>query len=139
MRSILHIDMDAFYASIEQRDNPSYRGKPVVVGADPRRGKGRGVVSAASYEARLFGIRSAMPIRQAYRCCPSAIFLPVRMERYVNVSTRIFEIFSRYTNLVEPLSLDEAFLDVTGSYTLFGSAETIGRRIQEKILREQQL
>ena len=138
-RSILHIDMDAFYASIEQRDNSSYRGKPVVVGADPRGGKGRGVVSAASYEARVFGIRSAMPIRQAYRRCPSAIFLPVRMERYVNVSARIFEIFSRYTNLVEPLSLDEAFLDVTGSYALFGSAETIGRRIQKKIFREEQL
>ncbi|GJL62331.1 MAG: DNA polymerase IV [Nitrospirales bacterium] len=139
MRSILHIDMDAFYASVEQRDNPAYRGKPVVVGANPQGGKGRGVVSAASYEARTFGIHSAMPISEAYRRCPSAIFLPVRMTRYEEVSERIFEIFSRYTDLVEPLSLDEAFLDVTGSYALFGSAETIGRRIQSKILKEEQL
>jgi len=139
MRSILHVDMDAFFASVEQRDNPAYRGKPVVVGANPQGGKGRGVVSAASYEARTFGIHSAMPISHAYRRCPSAIFLPVRMARYEEVSERIFEIFSRYTDLVEPLSLDEAFLDVTGSYALFGSAETIGRRIQTKILKEEQL
>ncbi|GJL56357.1 MAG: DNA polymerase IV [Nitrospirales bacterium] len=139
MRSILHVDMDAFYASIEQQDNPAYRGKPVVVGANPQHGKGRGVVSAASYEARTFGIHSAMPIGQAYRRCPSAIFLPVRMARYEEVSKRIFEIFSRYTDLVEPLSLDEAFLDVTGSYALFGSAETIGRRIQARILKEEHL
>ncbi len=139
MRSILHVDMDAFYASIEQRDNPAYRGKPVVVGADPRGGKGRGVVSTASYEARIFGIHSAMPISQAYRCCPGGIFLPVRMERYQEVSRRIFNIFHRYTDLVEPLSVDEAFLDVTGSYALFGSAKTIGRRIQEKIWKEERL
>ena len=139
MRSILHIDMDAYYASVEQRDNPVYRGKPVVVGADPKGGTGRGVVSAASYEARDYGIHSAMPIGQAYRQCPDGIFLPVRMERYHEISGRIFAIFSRYTDLVEPLSVDEAFLDVTGSYALFGSPETIGRRIQEKIWKEEQL
>ncbi|WP_447968202.1 DNA polymerase IV [Nitrospira sp. M1] len=139
MRSILHVDMDAFYASIEQRDNPAYRGQPVVVGANPQNGKGRGVVSAASYEARTFGIHSAMPISHAYRRCPSAVFLPVRMARYEEVSKRLFEIFLRYTDLVEPLSVDEAFLDVTGSYALFGSAETIGRRIQAKILKEEHL
>ncbi|MGB0909588.1 MAG: DNA polymerase IV [Nitrospirales bacterium] len=139
MRSILHIDMDAFYASVEQRDNPDYRDKPVVVGADPKEGRGRGVVSAASYKAREFGIHSAMPIRQAYWRCPSAVFLPVRMHRYQEVSKKIFEVFHRYTDLVEPLSLDEAFLDVTGSSALFGSAETIGRRIQEKIWKEEHL
>ena len=139
MRSILHIDMDAFYASVEQRDNPVYRNRPVVVGADPDGGKGRGVVSAASYEARECGIHSAMPISQAFRRCPAGVFLPVRMERYHEVSERIFEIFHRYTDLVEPLSVDEAFLDVTGSYALFGSAETIGRRIQKKIWKEEQL
>ena len=139
MRSILHVDMDAFFASVEQRDNPSYQRKPVIVGADPRGGKGRGVVSAASYEARQFGVHSAMPISHAYRACPQAVYLPVRMERYQEVSSSIFEIFYRYTDLVEPLSLDEAFLDVTGSHSLFGSAETIGRRIQEKVWREERL
>ena len=139
MRSIIHVDMDAFYASVEQRDHPQYRGKPVVVGADPQGGKGRGVVSAASYEARDFGIHSAMPISQAYRRCPRGVYVPVRMDRYQEVSNRIFDIFHRYTDLVEPLSLDEAFLDVTGSRRLFGGAEIIGQRIQEKIWKEESL
>ena len=139
MRSILHVDMDAFFASVEQRDNPAYQGNPVVVGADPRGGKGRGVVSAASYEARQFGIHSAMPIRHAYQQCPQAVYLPVRMERYQEVSASLFEIFHRYTDLVESLSLDEAFLDVSGSHSLFGSAETIGRRIQEKVWQKERL
>ena len=131
--------MDAFYASVEQRDNPQYRGKPVVVGADPQGGKGRGVVSAASYEARTFGIHSAMPISQAFRRCPQAVYVGVRMARYQAVSARIFEIFHRYTDLVEPLSLDEAFLDVTGSRRLFGGAEIIAQRIQEKIWQDERL
>jgi DNA polymerase-4 len=139
MSTILHIDMDAFYASVEQRDQPSYRNKPVIVGADPQRGKGRDVVCAASYEARVFGIHSAMPINQAYRRCPKGVFLPVRMARYQEVSSRIFAIFHRYTDLVEPLSLDEAFLDVTGSLRLFGPAEEIGLRIQAEIAREEHL
>ena len=138
-RWILHIDMDAFYASVEQRDQPAYRGRPVIVGADPQDGRGRGVVSAASYEARTFGIHSALPISQAYRRCPEGVFLPVRMSRYQAVSAHIFRIFGRYTDLVEPLSLDEAFLDVTGSLRLFGSAEAIGRRIQTEILTETEL
>lgn len=137
MSIIIHIDMDAFYASVEQRDQPSYRNKPVIVGADPQRGKGRGVVCAASYEARVFGIHSAMPINQAYRRCPKGVFLPVRMARYQEVSSRIFAIFHRYTDLVEPLSLDEAFLDVTGSLRLFGPAEEIGLRIQAEISQEE--
>ena len=139
MRSILHIDMDAFYASVEQRDNPAFRGKPLVVGADPKKGKGRGVVSAASYEARMFGIHSAMPISRAYRRCPKAVYVPVSMARYREVSVRIFDIFHHYTDMVESLSLDEAFLDVTGSYRLFGNAETIGRRVQERIWKEERL
>ena len=139
MSTIIHIDMDAFYASVEQRDQPSYRNKPVIVGADPQKGKGRGVVCAASYEARVFGIHSAMPINQAYRRCPKGVFLPVRMARYQEVSSRIFATFHRYTDLVEPLSLDEAFLDVTGSLRLFGPAEKIGLRIQAGIAQEEHL
>jgi len=135
-RQILHIDMDAFYASVEQRDHPAYRGRPVIVGADPQGGSGRGVVSASSYEARTFGIHSAMPISRAYRLCPDGIFLPVRMSHYQAVSSQIFAIFGRYTDLVESLSLDEAFLDVSGSLRLFGPAEAIGRRIQEEIRAE---
>lgn len=135
-RWIIHIDMDAFYASVEQHDHPAWRGRPVIVGADPQDGRGRGVVSAASYEASAFGVHSAMPISQAYRRCPEGVFLPVRMSRYQTVSARIFQIFHRYTDLVEPLSLDEAFLDVTGSLRLFGLAATIGRRIQTEIRAE---
>ncbi len=131
--------MDAFYAAIEQHDHPEYREKPVIVGADPQAGKGRGVVSAASYEARTFGIHSALPIRHAFQRCPEGIFLPVRMSRYRESSDRIFSIFQRYTDLVEPLSLDEAFLDVTGSIRLYGSAEHIGHQIQREIQNEEGL
>jgi len=135
-RWIIHVDMDAFYASVEQRDYSEYRGKPVIVGANPQGGKGRGVVSAASYEARKFGIHSAMPISQAYKHCPHGIFLPVRMKRYEEVSAKIFSIFHRYTDLVEPLSLDEAFMDVTGSLRLFGTAQAIGGQILRDITKE---
>ncbi|MDT7044224.1 DNA polymerase IV [Candidatus Nitronereus thalassa] len=138
-RWIIHVDMDAFYASVEQRDYPEYRGKPVIVGADPKEGKGRGVVSAASYEARKFGIHSALPIGQAYRRCPHGVFLPVRMARYQEVSSHIFSIFHRYTDLVEPLSFDEAFLDVTGSLRLFGTPQAIGAQIQRDIWNEEHL
>ncbi|MEZ4386847.1 MAG: DNA polymerase IV [Candidatus Krumholzibacteriia bacterium] len=132
-RAILHVDMDAFYASVEVLDDPSLRGKPVIVGGSAA---GRGVVSAASYEARRFGVHSAMPAGQAHRLCPQGVFLPPRMERYVEISRRIFAIFAEYTPLVEGLSVDEAFLDVTGCRRLFGPAEQIGRTLKARIARE---
>ncbi|MBI2001773.1 MAG: DNA polymerase IV [candidate division NC10 bacterium] len=138
-RNIIHLDMDAFYASVEQLDHPAYRGRPVVVGADPRAGKGRGVVAACSYEARPFGIRSAMPISRAYRLCPKAIYVRPRMGRYAEMSDRIFAILRDYTDLVEPLSIDEAFLDVTASQRLFGPAEAIGRTLKARIRSELRL
>ena len=122
--------MDAFYASVEQLDNPDLVGKAVIVGGDPQK---RGVVSAASYEARKFGVHSAMPMSQAVRLCPSGIVLLVRMNRYAEISQQIHAIFQRFTPEIEPISLDEAFLDVTQSLRLFGSAEKIGREIKHQI------
>jgi DNA polymerase IV len=133
MRSILHVDMDAFYASIEQIDNPDYKGRPVIVGADPKGGQGRGVVAACSYEARKFGVHSALPISRAWKLCPKGVYVRPRMHRYVEVSHQIMGVFRRYTDLVEPLSIDEAFLDVTGSIALFGPAEQIARSIKKEI------
>ena len=129
-RQIIHIDMDAFYASVEQHDNPDLKGKAVIVGGVPQQ---RGVVSAASYEARKFGVHSAMPMANAIRLCPDAIVLPVRMRRYAEVSEQIRAIFQKFTPDIEPISLDEAFLDVTGSVHLFGCAENIGREIKRQI------
>ena len=133
---ILHVDMDAFYASVEERDDPRLVGKPVIVGGTA---EGRGVVAAANYVARKFGIHSAMPAVTARRLCPQAVFLPVRMSHYAAISHQIREIFEQYTPLVEPLSLDEAFLDVTGSEHLFGSAAEIARRIKQQIRDEVRL
>jgi DNA polymerase-4 len=132
VRQILHIDMDAFYASVEQNDEPLLRGKPVVVGGPSR----RGVVTAASYEARPFGVRSAMPMAEALRLCPQAIVVPPRMARYAEISGIVFEIFRRFTPLVEGLSLDEAFLDVTHSQSLFGDGREIARKIKDAVRRE---
>ena len=129
-RQIVHVDMDAFYASVEQLDNPDLVGKAVIVGGDPKR---RGVVSAASYEVRKFGVHSAMPMSRAVRLCPDAIVLPVRMKRYVEFSKQIHAIFQEFTPQVEPISLDEAFLDVTGSLRLFGCGQEIGREIKKQI------
>jgi DNA polymerase IV len=132
-RAILHVDMDAFYASVEVLDDPALRGKPVIVGGTP---EGRGVVAACSYEARRFGVHSAMPAGRALRLCPDGVFLRPRMARYVEISERIFAVFHRYTPLVEPLSIDEAFLDVTGCERLFGPAEAVGRSIKTAIRDE---
>lgn len=130
IRKIIHIDMDAFYASVEQRDRPEFKGKPVVVGGDPN---SRGVVAACSYEARKFGIHSAMASSRAHRLCPHAIFLRPRFDVYRSVSSKIREIFCEYTNLVEPLSLDEAFLDVTNNFKGMTSATLLAREIKKKI------
>jgi len=132
-RAILHVDMDAFYAAVEVLDQPALAGRPVIVGGTP---EGRGVVAAASYEARRYGVHSAMPAAQAIRRCPHGVFLRPRMERYLEVSEQVFAIFRDYTPLVEPLSIDEAFLDVTGSTRLFGPGEAIGRALKARIRRE---
>ena len=127
------MDMDAFYASVEQRDRPELRGRPVIVGADP---KGRGVVSAASYEARVFGVRSAMPIGKAARLCPDGVFLPVDMDKYAGASRQIMGILGDFSPLVEPVSVDEAFVDLTGTASLFGPAPEAVREIKRRIRAE---
>ena len=131
-KHIIHFDMDAFYPSVEILDNPALKGKPVIVGGS----KERGVVSSASYEARRFGVHSAQPVAKAKRLCPDGIFLPVRMSRYQEISKQVFEIFYRFTPLVEPISIDEAFLDVTGSIRLFGRPEDIAKKIKQIVLTE---
>jgi len=138
-RTILHADLDAFYAAVEVRENPALSGRPVVVGADPRGGRGRGVVAAASYEARAYGIHSAMPISQAYRRCPHAVYLRPRGRLYAAVSKHFLAILGRYTDLVQPLSIDEAFLDVTASRALFGDGATIARRIRTDVRAEERI
>ncbi|QDT28659.1 DNA polymerase IV [Gimesia panareensis] len=136
MRTILHVDMDAFYASIEERDHPELKGQPIIVGGQA---ESRGVVSAANYAAREFGVHSAMPMKTARALCPHAHYFPVRMKDYAAVSQIIQQIFHRFTPLVEPLSLDEAFLDVTGSKLLFGSGEQIAHSIKREIQESLQL
>jgi DNA polymerase-4 len=133
---IIHVDMDAFYASVEERDRPELRGQPVIVGGTP---ECRGVVAAANYEVRKFGVHSAMPAAKAKRLCPHAVFLPSRIDYYAQISRQIRDIFHRFTPLVEPLSLDEAFLDATGSESLFGTSVEIGRQIKHEIYDSQQL
>ena len=135
LRAILHVDMDAFYASVEQRDRPELRGQPLIVGGTSN----RGVVAAASYEVRKFGVRSAMPIREALRRCPHAICVKPRMSVYREVSHQVFAVFHEYTPIVEGLSLDEAFLDVTASLSLKGDAVTIARGIKQRIRAETRL
>lgn len=135
LRSILHVDMDAFYASVEQRDNPELRGKPLVVGG----GDNRGVVAAASYESREFGVRSAMPMAEARRRCPDLLRVAPRMSHYKAVSDQIFDVFREFSPLVEGLSLDEAFLDVTASLSLFGSGRKIAVEIKQRIRDETKL
>jgi DNA polymerase IV len=136
IRKIIHVDMDAFFASVEQRDNPEYRGKPIVVGGTAEQ---RGVVAAASYEARRYGIHSAMPSRTAIQRCPQVIFVRPRFDVYSEVSQQIREIFYRYTDLVEPLSLDEAYLDVTSNKRGLPSATLIAKEIKAAIFQETNL
>jgi nucleotidyltransferase/DNA polymerase involved in DNA repair len=131
--------MDAFFAAIEQREHPNLFGKPVIVGADPKKGKGRGVVSTCSYEARKFGVHSAMPISQAYKLCPHGIYVPPNGSLYSQVSKDIFKLFYEFTDLVEPLSIDEAFLDVSGCIQLFDSAKNIGEKLKYRIYENQAL
>ncbi len=135
-RTILHVDLDAFYASVEQRDNPALRGKPIAVGGGT---SGRGVVMAASYEARPYGVRSAMPARTAIALCPQLIFVPVDGRKYSRVSKDVMAVLRRYTPVVEQVSIDEAFLDLTGTEALFGPGEAVGRRIKSDIRKEIEL
>ncbi len=130
---IIHVDMDAFYAAVEKKDNPELEGKPVIIGGDP---EGRGVVSTACYIARKYGVHSAMPAAEAKRRCPQAIFLTPRMARYQEISEKIFDILDSFTPVIEKLSVDEAFLDIKGTERLFGSPREVGRKIQQKIDQE---
>lgn len=136
IRKIIHVDMDAFYASVEQRDDPALRGRPVIVGGQP---DGRGVVAACSYEARVFGVHSAMPSAEAARRCPAAVFVKPRFSVYQQVSAQIQAVFREFTDLIEPLSLDEAYLDVTASPLFEGSAVKLAREIKALILQRTQL
>ena len=135
-RKIIHIDMDAFFASVEIRDNPKLKGKPVIIGSDPRQTGGRGVVSTCSYEARAFGVHSAMSSKEAYERCPQAIFISGNYEKYKTVGLEIRAIFKRYTDLIEPMSIDEAYLDVTENKLGIKSAVKIARLIQQDIWQE---
>ena len=127
---ILHVDMDAFFAAIEQRDHPEWRGKPVIVGAGPHE---RGVVSTCSYEARRYGVRSAMPSRTAFAKCPHGIFVPPRLHVYQEVSDVAVEVFARFSPFVEGVSVDEAFLDVTGTAHLFGGMKPLAEKLRAEI------
>jgi nucleotidyltransferase/DNA polymerase involved in DNA repair len=137
--TILHVDMDAFYAAVEQRDNREFYGKPLIVGADPKKGKGRGIVATCSYEARKFGIHSAQPISRAWRLCPQGVYVRPDMAKYTRVSESIMKSLLDYSDLVEQVSIDEAFLDVGGSRRLHGSGPEIARTVKARIYREQQL
>jgi len=133
LRTIVHIDVDAFFASVEQRDNPRLKGLPVIIGADPKNGQGRGVVATCSYEARKYGIHSAMPISQAFKKCRWGVFLPGRYREYRRSSDMIFSILKAFTPDMEPVSIDEAFLDISGSYHLFGTPKTTCVKIKREI------
>jgi DNA polymerase IV (DinB-like DNA polymerase) len=138
MAIILHVDLDAFYASVEEREHPEYKGKPLVVGADPKGGAGRGVVSTCNYEARKYGVRSGMPISIAYRKCPKAVFVPVNMELYVAVSLNVMKIFRKYAETMEQVSVDEAYLDVSFAKTYEKAAE-IGQKIKDDVKAKEKL
>lgn len=137
-RIILHIDLDAFFASVEERENPHFQGKPIIVGADPKNGTGRGVVSTANYLAREFGVHSAMPISKAYRLCPQCVFLPVDGALYQNVSGHIMNIIASYADLCETVSIDEAYLDMSFCGT-FEKAQGVGRKLKNEIFKKEKI
>lgn len=137
--NVLHADIDSFFASVEQVEHPSYRNRPVIVGADPMGGKGRGVVSTASYEARKFGIKSAMPISKAYSICPNGIFVRPDMNLYSSYSERVVNIFRKYSPSIEQISIDEAFIDVSGVSKLFGNSVSIAQKIRDDVKNETSL
>ncbi len=138
-RIILHIDMDYFFAQIEERENPRFKGRPVVVGANPKKGKGRGVVSTCNYHARKYKIKSGMPISRAYKLCPKAVFLPVNMSFYKKVSSSIFKNIEKKHKKIEKISLDEAYVDLTSSVKSFKKAEEIGEKIKTEIFKKEKL
>lgn len=136
IKMIMHVDLDAFFAAVEQRDDARLLGKPVIIGADPKKGRGRGVVSTCSYEARKFGIHSAMPISKAYQLCPTAIFMPPNFEKYSKASREVFRIFYDFTPHIQGISIDEAFLDMTTTYHLFGTPVQAAMRLKQRIKDE---
>ena len=136
---IMHVDMDAFFAAVEERENPEFKGMPIVVGADPKEGRGRGVVSSASYKARRFGVRSGMPISKAWKLCPEAIYLPVNYELYVKVSNEIMDILRKYAGKFEQWGIDEAFLDVTSKVKDYTEAEALAKQIKTEIHEKEKL
>jgi DNA polymerase IV (DinB-like DNA polymerase) len=138
-RIILHVDMDHFFTAVEEREHPEYRGKPVIVGADPKGGKGRGVVSTSNYEARNFGVRSGMPISRAWKLCPEAVYLPVNYDLYTRVSAEIMSILRRYADKFEQWGIDEAFLDVTSRVRDHAEAEALARQIKREIFEAEKL
>ncbi|HWH09064.1 MAG TPA: DNA polymerase IV, partial [Candidatus Thermoplasmatota archaeon] len=133
MRFVIHVDLDAFFASVEELDHPEWRGFPLVVGADPQGGRGRGVVTTANYEARKFGVRSAMPISQAWQLCPQARYVPPRFERYAEKSSEVFRVLREMADAVEPASIDEGYLDATPRAATFAEAVELARRAQARI------
>jgi DNA polymerase IV (DinB-like DNA polymerase) len=139
MRIILHVDLDAFFASVEEREHPEYKGKPIVVGANPKEGKGRGVVSTANYEARKYGIHSGMPISKAYKLCPNAIYLPVNFILYEKVSENIMNILRKFADKFEQVSIDEAYLDISGKVKDFEEAKQLAIKIKNEILEKEKL
>jgi DNA polymerase IV (DinB-like DNA polymerase) len=139
LRVIMHLDMDAFYSSVEQRENPDLRGKPVIVGADPKGGKGRGVVAGCSYEARKFGVHSAQPISMTYRLCPSGIYLKPNYTLYEQVSEQIMELLRQFSEKLEPMSIDEAFMDVSDKVTSFEEAAKLAAEIKREVKEKAQL
>ena len=136
---IMHVDMDAFFAAVEEREHPEFKGMPIVVGADPKEGRGRGVVSSASYEARRFGVRSGMPISKAWKLCPEAVYLPVNCEIYTKVSNEIMDMLRKHADKFEQWGIDEAFLDVTSKVKDYAEAEVLARQIKREIYEKEKL